>query len=618
MGQLSLEAIIANARPRSIAGFAVVAGATGGSDAAGMVRAFIGPYGDRVVNGQEDGLAWSAYPPGVDQVLSTWSHYTDSRGSCLLEGEFYSSAWEHRPRIGQDNVLARLVLEHLLARGSVAVDELNGLFSGAVYDRRTRQIWLFVDRLGCRFLYYRALGPRLEAATNLYGFRAAASPPTLDAQALNEHLVLGSPTDSRTLFAGIRLVPPGTVVKWSADFGVRGERYYRLPARLGRQSEIDGAAMVSAALDRHMGALPLARRPTIALSAGKDSRVVLATLLRAGIRPVAITFHASREAQNVLWLCAALGLEVHRRSDRGETMAFDLETALLQDGYSAGTGFLALAAQAGLHSDVLFTGFSGDVLSGGWAGVQPSRLASVEALALKVYLANAERNLSCLLRPDLRVPEDDVMAAWATSFRHEDDGDLVTTYLRHRMSHRNRRRIAPVFSLMRAGCSIVQPFADRRVLDAYLSLPLSSLRAQGVHRLVAMAGPSALGQVPVNATRLPFRYDTAARLWLDRARAIGRSVRGLRQRFSPSAPPTPRQQRFLAMATDSGLFDPGALATMPFGAVKAGATAMHVAWMLGQELPSAPTPSGLIRDGIVPACRTESRIQSGAISRPIG
>jgi asparagine synthetase B (glutamine-hydrolysing) len=579
-----------------------------------MLTAFIGPYGMQVTRGHADGITWASVLPESDQVFSTWSQYGDQRGVCLIEGDFYSDAWGYRPAIGLDRDLARLVMDHVLERGPDQIDFLNGMFSGLVFSHSQRRIWLFVDRLGARFLYYRAVRNRCEVATNIYGFRRADPSPRVDAQALNEHLVLGSPTSSKTLFEGIALVPPGKVVEWS-EKGVREYRYYRYPTRRRRQSLIEGAEMVCAALDSHVRGLRLPREEcSIALSAGKDSRVVLGGLLRSGLRPRASIFTSGGDVKNALRICQVAGLSAHVVSERTalNPVAFDWDSALLLDGYQAESSFLAIAADAGLQTGVLFTGFAGDYLSGGgWGGLKPWKLASPEALAMREYqmrgAAVSPALLSKCLRHDLRVPQENILTAFVESVRSEysDSNDLVTTYLLHRTSHRNRRRIASIFHSMRACTAVVHPFVDRCVLNAYLELPLESIMTQGTHYLAAMYELPALGRIPAGSSWLPLTQEFTVRRWLEGAKQLARGSRWLisaTRRRSRPAPLSPRHRSHIRMALESNLFDAVALASSTDelagnrrSIIKLGATALHVAWVMGHELPSAPGPTLLKR-----------------------
>ena len=303
--------------PCRIAGFALVAEEgvpvarlSERSESAGMVSAFVGPYGRPARAGRTDGFEWAAAHPGPEQILSTWSDYQDDRSVCGVEGEFYSEAWGYRPRIGSDPHLARIVSQNVLERGPEQLDQLNGMFSGFLYSPGDRRLWLFVDRGGVRLLFYRVVNGRWEAASNLYGFRRSRTPLALDAVSLNEQLFFGTPLEGKSLFEGVRVVQPGSVVELGPG-GSKERRYYHFPARLRGQSVGESAEMICSALDRHVGGLGLEQgRCGIGLSSGKDSRTVLAGLLRADLAPVATIFRVREhdsDASNALRLAQRPG-----------------------------------------------------------------------------------------------------------------------------------------------------------------------------------------------------------------------------------------------------------------------------------------------------------------------
>jgi hypothetical protein len=583
-----------------IAGFVVAADRPSAAplEVAPLLRAFVGPYGDDVVEGLGDGLAWAGVRPGKDQRHSAWSAYADQRGVCVLEGEFYGAAWGAHPVVGDDPGLARRGLEAVLREGPGALTELNGLFSGFV--ALPGRLYLVVDRLGTRPLYYRVQQGRLEATTNLYGFRGSASAPRVDPLSLNEHLILGFPTDNKTVFEGIRLVPPGSVVQWTAETGsVQCWRYHRFPERLTGESIADGAARVQAALDAYV---QNADDCLLALSGGKDSRVVLAALCRAQrpVRPITIVTGSDVAAARRLAARLGTALTTVAKDPETDGLAFHWDAAILQDGGGAGWPFIILAAMAGLDGRPLMTGFSGDCLSGSWFGVRPWQATSLEALAREEYEARAPRVppslVGACLRRDLVVPVEAVMASWIESYRRAETGDLMATYVAHRLSHRNRRRVAPIFHSMRSLCTVLHPFADRAVMDAYLALPRRSLMGQAVHSLVAMAGPAALGDCPTDTFWWPLRFEMRAHRVLAMAKRLGRAWRA---RAGAAGKLVGGQRRHLAIASESDLFNAAALQRhqeeLAVGAVALGATAMHVAGVTGVDLPTAPPPLFLRR-----------------------
>ena len=165
----------------------------------------------------------------------------------------------------------------------------------------------------------------------------------------------------------------------------------------------------------------------------------------------------------------------------------------------------------------------------------------------------------------------------------------------------------------------VHPFADRFVMDAYLSLPEKSLAGQPVHCLAAMRGAPEFGDVPTGDNPFSLRVELAARhLMMPGKQLLGgwRRLRASAPRRVVMEPPGPRHVRLLQAARESGLFVDN-LPRLPAwqdprnrgAAAKLGSTAIHFAGATGLDLPAAPKPlflrglaaaapgSGIVRQG---------------------
>ncbi len=119
------------------------------------------------------------------------------------------------------------VIVHLYEeRGDDFVDELNGQFAIALWDRRRRRLVLARDRTGIRPLFYTrergrlAFASEVKALFTLPGVRRALDPAGLAAT-----FSYWSPLAPGSIFAGVSSLPPGhrMVVDES---GVRSERYW--------------------------------------------------------------------------------------------------------------------------------------------------------------------------------------------------------------------------------------------------------------------------------------------------------------------------------------------------------------------------------------------------------
>jgi asparagine synthase (glutamine-hydrolysing) len=113
--------------------------------------------------------------------------------------------------------------------GAGCVDRLNGMFAFAVWDAREHRLFLARDRYGIKPLYY-----RFERGVLLFGseikslLRHPDVSVSVDTAALSEYFAFQNVFSDRTLFAGIRLLPPAhTLTVHLGDPGsLRVARYW--------------------------------------------------------------------------------------------------------------------------------------------------------------------------------------------------------------------------------------------------------------------------------------------------------------------------------------------------------------------------------------------------------
>lgn len=115
-----------------------------------------------------------------------------------------------------------------------ALRATNGMFSIAVFDRRTRQLHLARDRMGEKPLYYGWAGRQLVFGSELKALRAHPRlPGTVDRGALALFLRYTFVPAPHTIYAGLRKLLPGTTVTFAAGHATPGdlpdpEPYWRL------------------------------------------------------------------------------------------------------------------------------------------------------------------------------------------------------------------------------------------------------------------------------------------------------------------------------------------------------------------------------------------------------
>ncbi|HYG67341.1 MAG TPA: asparagine synthetase B, partial [Anaeromyxobacteraceae bacterium] len=121
---------------------------------------------------------------------------------------------EYRYRTRSDT---EVILAGYLALGIACVRELNGQFAFAVWDPRSRELWLARDRVGIAPLYYALVDGQLAFASEAKGlFAGGWVRPALDPAGLKQTLHLWAPVPPRTPFEGVASLPPRSVARFAA------------------------------------------------------------------------------------------------------------------------------------------------------------------------------------------------------------------------------------------------------------------------------------------------------------------------------------------------------------------------------------------------------------------
>ena len=113
--------------------------------------------------------------------------------------------------------------------GESFVHRLNGMFALALYERDRHRLLLVRDRLGIKPLYWsRCRGGGLLFASEIKAlFASGLVQPAVDEAAVSAYLAHGYVPGPETIFAGVRKLPPGHLMRVEADGTVRCEPYWR-------------------------------------------------------------------------------------------------------------------------------------------------------------------------------------------------------------------------------------------------------------------------------------------------------------------------------------------------------------------------------------------------------
>ena len=144
--------------------------------------------------------------PMADESNTVWVTFNGEIFNYVeLRAELISAG--HRFRTNSDT---EVILEAYRRKGPRCVEDFNGDFAFALWDRQRDQLMLARDRMGVRPVYYTVqdgvliFGSEVKALFQVPGLRAE-----LDPIALSQCFTLWHPLAPRTAFKGIQELPPG-------------------------------------------------------------------------------------------------------------------------------------------------------------------------------------------------------------------------------------------------------------------------------------------------------------------------------------------------------------------------------------------------------------------------
>ena len=191
----------------------------------------------------------------------------------------------HRYRTLSDT---ETILHLVEEEGIPGLNRMNGMWGFAIWDFPRRRLTLARDRLGIKPLYYAQVGDLLLFASEIKSLLASQIVATdLDPSALASYLDLLYIPSPRTIFSGVRKLPPGHALVADAT-GVRVERYWNPAFTLDQVPDFDAAAervrdlLTDAVRVRLLSEVPLGAF----LSGGIDSSLVVGLMSRLMDRPV--------------------------------------------------------------------------------------------------------------------------------------------------------------------------------------------------------------------------------------------------------------------------------------------------------------------------------------------
>jgi asparagine synthase (glutamine-hydrolysing) len=132
-----------------------------------------------------------------------------------------------RARWQTDHSDTEVILHAFEAWGIDCLSRFRGMFAFALWDGRSRELWLVRDRIGIKPLYYSVHHGRLTFASEI---KALLEDPeqqrAVDETALFHYLSFLTTPGPETLFDGIKKLPPATWMRVRSDGSIVQRRYW--------------------------------------------------------------------------------------------------------------------------------------------------------------------------------------------------------------------------------------------------------------------------------------------------------------------------------------------------------------------------------------------------------
>ncbi|MCP3902015.1 MAG: asparagine synthase (glutamine-hydrolyzing) [Planctomycetes bacterium] len=305
----------------------------------------------------------------------------DDQGNWIVfNGEIYNYR-ELRRELGEDrfrtNSDTEVILHAYREWGRACVDRLRGMFAFAIWDEAAGELFCARDRFGIKPFYWAVADDVLYFASEVKALLPFMDRIETDPLALKEYLTFQFCLDGKTLFAGVKELPAGHMMRVRGD-KVWTERYWEVYYDLdfdhtGQYFEEQIRSLFAESVDIHLRAdVPLGSY----VSGGFDSSIVATLGSRHTSEPF-LGFNGRftegpefDESHHARAVADAAGFELHTLDITVDDFVEHIRRIIYHLDYPvAGPGSFPQFMISGLasqHRKVLLGGQGGDEIFGGY------------------------------------------------------------------------------------------------------------------------------------------------------------------------------------------------------------------------------------------------------------
>lgn len=122
-----------------------------------------------------------------------------------------------------------VILKAFAYWGNDAFSRFNGMFGLAIWDRREKVLTIARDNLGVKPIYIAKSKDKIVFASEIKAiFATGLLTPKLDIAGLREYLTFQNFLAKNTIFDGVEIVPPGTVLQINALGDVKAHKFFEI------------------------------------------------------------------------------------------------------------------------------------------------------------------------------------------------------------------------------------------------------------------------------------------------------------------------------------------------------------------------------------------------------
>ena len=264
------------------------------------------------------------------------------------------------------------VLLHLYARkGADCLDSLVGMFAFAIWDAENGTLFAARDRLGIKPFHYRELAGGGFAFASEIKALLELGRPEVDRTALRDYFTYKCAPAPKTIYSGIRQLPPAHRLLWRQNGSLEISRYWSPSPEATITDAAEAGERLDALLSEVVPEHLLADVPVgVFLSGGIDSSALVSYLERPRTFTLGSDIKGRDESQLACRLAEHFGTEHHEEIGSAVVLEDALEAmpGIFDEpfGDSGAWGVYLVARLARRHVKVALSGEGGDELFCGY------------------------------------------------------------------------------------------------------------------------------------------------------------------------------------------------------------------------------------------------------------